>query len=254
MRIIFIGTSANERRPLTSPRLRSAAATAAAVLLVLALAVALRDRTGSSVPASAVSTDQTVYAISYCGSDNETLEMLKNDIEYMSGLGLEFTLPERLGKLKNDGVILILESTADPESLLSVLKECSVPAVVLPHEDPEPETRARLLRLEDADRIALASYIGSVDGPWELAASIGEASMDFVSHFGRPCSVFVHECKGVVCSGCFSGAGELARELTVFVFGNGLNVIPCGEKPFILNRIMRLPDWTIESYFSDIAK
>lgn len=254
MRIFLIKSAGKKRRPLTAYRLRSAAATALTLLLVLTLAVALRDGTGDSVPASADSADLIVYAISYCGTDNQQLEMLKHDIEYMRVLGLEFTLPDRISDLKSNGVILILEGTADLEAALSVLGEYAVPAVVIPPEDPDAETKARLLRLEDEGSIALASYVDSVDGPWELAASIGEASMAFASRFGRPCSVFVHECKGVVCSGCFSGAGELFKAMTVFLFGNGMNVIPCGEKPFILNRIMRLPDWTIESYFSDIAK
>lgn len=254
MRIFYINASAAKRSSFTASRLRSAAATAFAVLLVLSFAVALRDREGDSVPASAVTAERTVYAISYCGADKETLEMMRRDMEYMRGLGLDFTLPDRLRELKNNGVILILESTADPEPVLSMLAEFSAPAVVIPQKGLDPAAGARLLDLEDEGRISLAAYVDSAEGPWELAASIGEASIDFSARFGRPCTVFVHECRGVVCSGCFGGAWEPARDLTVFVFGNGMNAIPRGEKPFVLNRIMRLADWTIESYFSEIAK
>lgn len=254
MRIILINERKKQKGNSTSRRFRSAAATLCAVALVLVSAVAFRKDADPAVTASAHAAKHVVYAVSYCGTGDKTLELMKNDIEYMQGLGLGFILPDGLHELKTDAVILIMENADRPEAALDLLRAYSVPAVIVPDSELEPAAKTELLRFEDEGSIELAAYIGSVDGPWELAASVGEASMEFFSSFGRPCNTFVHECRGVVCSSCLNGAEELIREMTVFIFGNGRNEIPAGEKPLILNRIMRLEDWTIEAYFSEIAQ
>lgn len=253
MRMLFINLSEKENRQRPSRRLRSAAATLCAVAFVLMLAVVFRRDEAPAAAVSASGAEHTVYAMSYCGTADSTLELMKNDIEYLRGLGLEFILPRGIAALRTDAVILIVENAERSDAALELLDACSVPAVIVPAGDLDPAVKAELLRREDEGGLELAAYVGSVDGPWELAASVGEASIDFVSRFGRPCSTFVHECRGIVCSSCFDGAETLIRDMTVFTFGNGKNEIGAGEKPLLLNRIMRLPDWTIEAYFSEIA-
>ena len=239
-------------------RLVGAASTFAVLTLVLTAAV-IGGKHEELRPASARKAEPIVYVLSYCDLDTEAgLSRLRDDIGYMKDEGLDFILPDELGSVDRNSVILIAEGRFDPDRLIGILKEQNARAVFLAERDASAELRTVFDVYAASGLIEPAAPIGKPFSPIGLMKELTSAREAFFLQYGRDCSVFVHSCSNIICTDCFGGkTRELPFNAVVFIFGNGKNEAPylhAGSGLTVLNRVMHLPDWSIEQFFTEIAK
>ena len=237
-------------------RLRTAAFTLLAVaLLTAAIAIGGLNYRGGDVPVSAGARPHFVYAIGYRAAEADFFETLANDVAYIKRRGLEIATPKTMDRLEQDGVILIVEGKCDLDRLSALLSEAGACAVPLLEGQLDAAQWAEASKLERSGLIEPAAPIGRAEDPVSLAKRIGEARLEFAARYDSSCSVFVHSCANIICTGCFKAAEALTiGRITVFTFGNGKNELPNdAASPLVFSRIIRLNDWTIEQYFDEIA-
>lgn len=138
------------------------------------------------------------------------------------------------------------------------------------------ESLCKRMKSSEKFRNALAAGIAEPAGRFSdcedevrFCAALNAERMRMFESFGVPCRTFVHVCKKLVCKNlmfdepCFAALcrGSEAAEksgsegITIAVYGNGVNEFGTSYDGItLLNRIVRLPDWTIEEYFSSIAQ
>lgn len=229
-------------------RLRRAGGTLLFLAALTVFAVVGGRLAPDALPVSA-GVNGMVYAISYRDADSAaTRRQLIHDAEYAKSLGLDLILPDEAG---GGGVILILEGSKNARETIGFLEENGLRAVFLAEDAGEADSAA-LLDAWERGVIVPAAPIGGVESPAELASAVSAAKLAFYQEHSFPCSVFVHSCSNIVC-GCFksSATPDCLSGVTVFLFGDGRNPAPrAGESFTVFRRIVRLPDWTIEEYFS----
>lgn len=246
-------------------RLKSAAFSAAILAAVLAAVVLGGTPNGGSLPVSSLPADVGFYAISYMNIENSAdAELLERDIEYMKARGLEGILPAGIGAkpepFSTGRVMLFFENCGAFELITDILRQNGMCGVFT-----ADETLCESMSASQKFRVALESGIaetaGRVSGcenEIELYAALNAERMRMFQAFALPCKTFVHVCKGLVCRSCFA-LTEKEREsaadgILIVTYGSGVNeLLSVSGGVTLLNRIVRLPDWTIEEYFSSVA-
>ena len=228
----------------------AATLTVVSALLIFAV-IGGAARPGGAVPASAGAEESVVYALSYTDTASENgLSMLENDILYIRAIGLRFLLPDEL-ETASGGVILIIESADGIDKVSALLAEYGARAVIAAGEETDDAAVKKLISLAEDGLVALAASIGPAGSDVELLKALAASRLAFMQTFGRSADVFVHTCSNVVCKDCVSAPGGFPFTAVVFLFGNGVNRLPIrGSGIALFNRIHRLPEWTIEDYFS----
>ena len=118
------------------------------------------------------------------------------------------------------------------------------------------ESLCKRMKSSEKFRNALAAGIAEPAGRFSdcedevrFCAALNAERMRMFESFGVPCRTFVHVCKKLVCKNL------MFDEPCFAVYGNGVNEFGTSYDGItLLNRIVRLPDWTIEEYFSSIAQ
>ena len=235
---------------LPSGRLKRGGATLAVVAVLLAATVFI-GRKQPAAYTSAVPEKGIVYALSYDSLDTRKgLALLRSDIEYMERLGLRSILPGE----GDNGVILIAQGKYDIEKLAQLLKKQGARAVLVMESTLTAEEIQTAFRYADEGLFALAAPVDLGCAPTELFKKIGATAADFALRFGRRCRVFVSTVPNEAAADCIGCSAESRAAITLFIFGNGRNEGPFPQSGLtVLNRCMRLPEWTIAQFFSEIA-
>lgn len=229
-----------------------------ALVIVLTVCVILGRRI-QTVPTSAGTAGEIIYAISYTNrGESEDMEVLCNDIEYMLDIGLTFMLPKDLRTKTSGGVILIFDNY-DTESigrLCEIIKDYGICAALIIDGKTKAEYLDTVSTLVDEGSIELCcSYADCRDSPISALSAISEARLEYLRVYGNECKTFVHRCSSLLCNSSDELNNlEFLENITIISYGNGKNIVRLPKRGLtILKRIERLPDWTIEEYFSLIA-
>lgn len=243
------------RKPtyLTIKKLRSGAYTLGFLLVVITLATAasLRD---NSIPVSAAAREKTLtlYAISYRNAGITTdFNSISNDINSIRETGYDTVLPNELDPLEKNAVMLIFEGEFNAQDLLRFISEKRISAVVVLNADTDREDAAELIAAAEAGVIELALSIGVSERREELFSMMADAALEYSLTFGKNCRLFVEEVKDPLAE-CFNAYSNGSR-FTVFAYGNGVNTATDGRLPWLLTRIEKLPEWSIDEYFSSMV-
>ncbi|MBR4434659.1 MAG: hypothetical protein IKS90_01005 [Clostridia bacterium] len=238
---------------ITIKKLRSGAYTLIFSLTMIALSV-LASRRDTAIPASAGAQekDLTLYAISYRDAGITTdFDHISKDVDRIRDLGYDTVLPTELDPLKKSAVILIFEGVLNAQALIRFINEKSISAVVVLNEETDRSDIDKLISAADAGGIELALAIGVTERRDELFSMIADAALKYFLTFGKNCRVFVETVDDPAAE-CFNGCSEKSP-FTVFAYGNGVNTATNGRLPWLLTRIEKLPEWSIDEYFSSIV-
>ena len=257
-------------------RLKSAAFSIVILAAVLAATVFGGVHSNGILPASALPSSVGFYAVSYLNIENgDGAELLKSDLDYMKERGLAALLPTdiRSGSLPALGgyVMLFFENCGAFETITDILQQRGMRGVFT-----ADESLCKRMKSSEKFRNALAAGIAEPAGRFSdcedevrFCAALTAERMRMFESFGVPCRTFVHVCKKLVCKNlmfdepCFAalcrGSEDAEKSgsegITIAVYGNGVNEFGTSYDGItLLNRIVRLPDWTIEEYFSSIAQ
>lgn len=205
------------------------------------------------VPALAKPISGAVYAISYRNLDTrEGLYLLENDIGFFKKSGLGFILPDEL-QLRQGGMILIAED-GDPEALHALLEKNGAKAVFVMRESMTPQQERFALRCADKGIFALAAPFEQGCGPLDIFENIAASGKAAALRIGRTVGIFTAEVPEEWGMECLRGIGGETARTVVFLFGSGFNEPPFPKSGIVLlNRVMRLPEWTAEEFLSEIA-
>ena len=201
---------------------------------------------------------KTVYALAYRGVDDAAaLDLLRADIAAIKARGLGFVLPSELDACGGDAALLVLERSYEIEGLLALLKSTDAKAVFTMDGAQGGSKLALLKKAANEGVLELAAPIGSFDSPALLAGELGTARLDFFTSFGRDVSCFVYSSDEERDALFHTGANKSCGSgLSVILYGNGRNeLLPSGAAGGLrlIHRAVRLPDWTIEQFFTEIA-
>lgn len=212
-----------------------------------------------SVQTSAANGEKIVYAISYndC-SRPDSLSIMGHDIEYIRSLGLRFILPTELNTGSTGGIILVIElrggeNVKDILALIEKHDACAVFSIDRNCSDVD----LKIIKNAVGSKKAELAYVFETcsSEPVDMIAAFAEARLEFFSHYGTECSIFMHKCSEPLCTRASLSEGSYLANTFIFGYGNGKNTLALPCKGIVgLNRILRLPDWTIEEYFSSIAE
>lgn len=245
----------NKTVTITAKKLKSGGFTLAIVAMLLFASVLL-SRNNDALPASADAKNgvAALYAIAYRDiGDERSLALLEKDIGTLRARGLDTILPCEIESLQKSAVILIFERVHNMDSLIRFIGKAGVKAVVAVDENTNESELEQLFAAEDRGAAAAALQIGVCSNAVELAEEIAEAALGFKLKYGKNCGVFVETTDKETAFACLK-TGNAALPLYVFVYGNGVNTpLENGSFPHILTRIVKLPEWTTDEYFSDIA-
>ncbi len=235
-------------------RLKRSFLTFAAALLAISAAVGILGADGSprAVPASAGAEKGIVYAVSYRNLDTRGgLALLESDIAAFKKRGLGFILPAELGS-PGGGAMLILED-GDPRKSAEILEKNGAKAVLALREGMTPEEEEAALSFADAGLFALAAPFRPGCGAVGLFENLAEAGRSAALRLGRRIGIFLAEAPGEDLA-CFRAGCGGAERTFILLFGNGRNEPPFRESGIVvLNRVMRLPEWTLAEFFAEIA-
>ena len=239
-------------------RFRFDSLTLAVTALVL-LACVIGSKLGiPSLPASVEKpAADTIYAISYSVTDKYSLAAAEQDIAYIKSKGMSFKLPSDLRSVKGGGMILIFElrSGGDVENIIELLKKTGARAVISVTSYCDKSIVAKINDAAGAGIAELAcAFETCSDAPVDMIAAFAEARLEFLSRHGTDASVFVHSCGKLHCTRAAAAMRDPGSDIFIFGYGSGKNLIelPCRGVTG-LERIQRLPEWTIEDYFDSIA-
>ena len=232
---------------LAGRRLFSAGLTLAGIAVLAAAAVVMAPR--ASVPTSA-EPQHGVVAVSYRIADEADLEMLSDDLDRVRAFGLDFILPSETGRA---GMIVIIESCPDPNRVLALLKAKNARAAFIQNGVREDDAVRLIAEAAEEGVVEPAIALGSIEDPVAFSKALSRAKLEFALRYRTSCACFVHTGLGKLTAECFEAGGTAAP--VVFTYGSGVNPITDGAEHGVrlLTRVVRLPDWSIETYFQDVV-
>lgn len=212
-----------------------------------------------SIQTSAADGKKTVYAISYNDfSKPDSLMSMEQDIEYIRSIGLSFILPSELNTSAAGGMIIIIElrggeNVKDILALIEKNKACAVFAIDKNCPDSDLKVIKNAISTEKAELAYVFETCSSE--PVDMIAAFAEARLEFFSLYGTESTIYMHRCSEPLCTRATLNVDRYPSNAFIFGYGNGKNMLSLPCKGIVgLNRILRLPDWTIEEYFSSISE
>lgn len=217
-----IGSAA--RKKLKSSMISLAFTLIFAALLVRASALENGDEEHS---AGVFKSQNTLYAICYDCSDDDTAAIIESDLEAMSDQGCGPMLPSEINENDSAGVLILLENMDACNKGVEALLENGMKAVML--IEPEVYGRAgglnaELLSKETIEVSVKLEEYGCGTGA-DIYAAICDTRLELMSRFGIDAKSFTIG-RSFDSSEHFDFRG-FEEEITVFAEGSGVNTI-CG--------------------------
>lgn len=230
---------------LMRKKLRSAGFTLA-IIFIFTVASVVYSKLPSVQPTDA-SASSLALLIAY-----RDVQLLEHDLDYFDSLNVNYSLPE-LGFLESKpsiSIIIEMEEINDVLESVKLLKRHRIHVIVTlfgSMNKSEPE----LIRKEyDNVEFALRYDCFSSDCI-EFSTELSDARLEYYMNFEE-------SCKNIILSDgsrTIEDIGYLPvhsfNDLTIIGFGNGMNFNSSGRN--LYNRIVRIPELSIEQYFSEIV-
>lgn len=230
---------------LMRKKLRSAGLTLAIIFIFSAISI-IYSRLPLVQPTDAPANSSAIL-IAY-----RDVQLLEHDLDYFDSLNMNYSLPG-LGFLESKPTIsIIIEMEEINEVLKSVklLKRHRFPAIVTLFGSMN-KSEMELIRREYGN-VEFALYYDCFSRDCiEFCTELSDARLEYYLNFEE-------SCKNIILSDgsrTIEDIGYLPvhsfNDLTIIGFGNGMNFNSSGRN--LYNRIVRIPELSIEQYFSEIA-
>lgn len=233
---------------LIKKRLTSAATTLV-VVFVFSVVCITYSRWDSIMQADARSNDSLII-IAY-----RNVNLLKLDLSCLNEMEVEFCLPDYRNNSSKYHVSLIIEMENTSETLkaINLLKSYHIPAIIALNESMN-EYDIKLMR-KSYDKIDFEFallYDCIAEDCVEFGASLTETRLKYYEIFGESCKNIVINDGSIMIDDIEHLPMKAFTGIHLFGFGNGINRNPSLTQMY--NRIVRIPELSIDQYFLEIAK
>lgn len=182
------------------------------------------------------------------------VKLLEHDLNYFGSLNMNYSIP-RYGVLQSKSsisIIIEMQEINDVLKSVKLLKKHRIPAIIALF-DTMNIAEIELIRKEYGDiEFQFAFYYDCFPQDCiEFCTELSDARLEYYMSFGE-------SCKNIVLSDgsrTLEDIGYLPvhsfSDLTFIGFGNGVNSVSSDRN--LYNRIVRIPELSMEQYFSEIA-
>lgn len=229
---------------LMRKKLRSAGFTLA-IIFIFSVTSIVYSKLPSFQPTDAPASSSAIL-IAY-----RDVQLLEHDLDYFDSLNMNYSLPG-LGFLKskpNISIIIEMQEIREVLESVQLLKRHRIPAIITLFGAMN-KSEMELIRKEYVDVEFALHYDCFSQDCIEFCTDLSDARLEYYMNFEE-------SCKNIVLSDgsrTIEDIGYLPvhsfNDLTIIGFGNGMNFNSSGRN--LYNRIVRIPELSMEQYFAEI--